>query len=412
MNAELGRRAAFTLGALLVYRFGAYIPLPGTDVAALSKIAGYHSRDIIFGLFDLPSAGTARHLAIFALGITPYIAAAILIRIGCMLWSRLRNLSAAGAPGRDKIAAYTLYLTLILAAFQAYGLAHAIEGVGGVVPEPGLVFELTTVVSLTAGTVFLVWLCNQITARGIGNGLVLILAVGLVVEFPAVIGFEFDRGRQGIVSVDKIAIAALLAVAVTVLIVLVEGARRAIPVEFPQQSLGGRRIEGRTSQLMLKINSAGLIPVVLAGWLIGIAIAGIVVAGGASSPIIHELGHGHPLFMAVFGVLVVLLTLFYTAFLIDPEKASETLKTLGGTVRGVTPGEPTADYIDNVLSRVTLFGAVYLALVFIVPELLIVYAGVPFYLGGTAFLIVVCATLDIGTQLRQEMQLRLGGYRR
>ena len=409
MTADLGRRAAFTLGALLVYRIGAYIPLPGTDVAAWAKITGYHSRDILFGLIDLPSAGTARHLAIFALGITPYITAAILIRIGCMAWSRLGNLSAAGARGRDKIAIYTLYLTLILAAFQAYGLAHAIEGVRGLVPEPGLVFELTTAVTLTAGTVFLVWLCNQITARGIGNGLVLILAVGLIVDFPAVVAVELDRARQGIVSMDKVAVAALLAVAVTVLIVFVEGARRAIPVEFPEQSLGGHRIESRTSPLMLKINSAGLIPVVLAGWVIGIVIAGVVVAGGGKSAVIRELGHGHPLFMIVFGVLVVLLTLFYTAFLIDPEKASDTLKTFGGAVRGVTPGEPTADYIDNVLSRVTLVGAVYLVLVFIVPELLIVYAGLPVYLGGAAFLIVICATMDIGTQFRQNWQLRLGG---
>jgi preprotein translocase subunit SecY len=411
MNPELARRVAFTLGALLIFRIGAYIPLPGTDVAAWSHITGYHSRDILFGLFDLPSAGTARHLAVFALGITPYIAAAILIRIGCMVWSRLRNLSAAGARGRDKIAAYTLYLTLILAGFQAYGLAHAIERVRGVVPEPGPVFELTTVVSLVAGTVFLVWLSNQITARGIGNGLVLILAVGLVVDFPAVVAVELERARQGIVSTDKIAVAALLAVAVTALIVFVEGARRAIPVEFAEQSLGGHKIESRTSPLILKLNSAGLIPTVLAGWLISIVVAGIIVAGGPRSPIVHELGHGHPLFMIVFGVLVVLLTLFYTAFLIDPEKVSNTLKTLGGVIRGVTPGEPTADYIDFVVSRVTLVGAFYLVLVFVVPELLIVYAGVPVYLGGAAFLIVVCATMDIGTQIRQEMQLRQGGYR-
>ncbi len=412
MNPELARRVAFTLGALLVFRIGAYIPLPGTDVAAWSRIPGYHSRDILFGLFDLPSGGTARHLAIFALGITPYIIAAILIRIGCMVWSRLRDLTAAGARGRDKIAAYTLYLTLILAAFQAYGMAHAIERVRGIVPEPGLVFELTTVVSLTAGTVFLVWLCNQITARGIGNGLVLILAVGLVVDFPTVVAIELERARQGIVSTDKVAVAALLAVAVTALIVFVESARRAIPVEFAEQSLGGHRIESGTSQLMLKINSAGLIPTVLAGWLISIVVAGIVVAGGARSSIVHALGHGQPMFMIVFGVLVVLLTLFYTAFLINPEKASNTLKTLGGVIPGVTPGEPTADYIDFVLSRVTLVGAIYLVLVFVVPELLIVYAGVPVYLGGTAFLIVVCATMDIGTQLRKEMEMRLGGYRR
>jgi preprotein translocase subunit SecY len=384
MSPTLGRRVAFTLGALLVFRVGSYIPLPGIDLAAWSRIVGAHSNDILFGLFDMSSGGAARHVSIFALGIVPYITAAILVRIGCIGWWRLRNLSATGERGRDKISTYTLYLTIVFTAFQAYAIAHAFESVRGLVSQPGLTFELTTAITLTAGTMLLVWLSNQITARGIGNGLVLILAVGLIVNFPAVVAIALERARHGVISMDKFAVGVLLAVAITVLIVFVEGARRSIPLHFRGQNLGGHALEARAGYLSLKVNSAGLIPTVFTGWLIGIATAGIVIVGGGRTTVVEELGHGRPLFMIVFSVLVVLCALFYTASLIDPEKASETLQKFGGTVSGVAPGEPTADYIDNALSRVTVVGAVYLALVFLVPEILIVYAGMPFYIGGVS----------------------------
>ncbi len=403
MNAELGRRAAFTFGALLVYRIGAYIPLPGTDVAAWSRVSGYHSRDILFGLYDLPSAGTARQVAIFALGVLPYVTAAVLMQFATIASSRLRGLRDAGERGRGKIAAYTLYLTIVLTAFQGFGLAHAIQDVGGLVAEPGLVFELTTMFSLTAGTVLLVWLSHQITARGLGNGLVLILAIGLLVDLPANVAVVWEKARQGYLSFDVILAAALLAAGMTALIVFVEAARRKIRVDYAARNLGGHSLNAVTTPLALKLNNAGIIPTVLAGWCISLPIIGLSFAlGPGSHALLAQFQHGRPLFMVVYCLLIVLFTLFYTAFLINPETASDTLKQHGGAVPGVAPGEATAGHLDGVLSRVTMIGALYLAFVFVLPELLIVYAGVPFYLGGVSLLIVVCATMDVGTQLRQE----------
>jgi len=407
--SELGRRIAFTLGALLVYRLGAYIPLPGTDVGTWSRLAGLHSRGI-FGLIDMPAGAPARHFAIFALGILPYVTAAILIQLFCIGSSRLRALSDAGDRGREKIAAFTLYLTVGLTAFQAYGVAQGIERLDGLVAQPGAMFELTTVLTLTAGTMLLIWLSNQITARGIGNGLALILAVGLLVDLPEHVAVAIERARIGYVSPDMIVAAAILAAVVTAVIVFVEGARRVVAVDFPQKTIGGKTLESHSANLLLKVNNAGLIPTVFAGWLILILAFGAIFGIGADSPVLRQLGHGHPLFMVLFSVLVVLLTLFYTAFMIDPDDASETLKKCGGVVRGIAAGEATAVYLDHVLSRVTLVGAVYLALLFVVPELLIVYFGLPLYLGGASFLIVVCAVLDIGAQVKQ-MQLTSGGYR-
>jgi preprotein translocase subunit SecY len=374
-------------------------------------VSGAHARDI-FGLADLPSGGTARHLAVFALGLLPYVTAAVLVQFAAMVSSRLRALRGAGERGRVKIAAYTLYLTILLAAFQSYGLAQAIERVQGLVAQPGLIFELTTMFTLTAGTVLLVWLSNQITARGVGNGLVLFLAIGLLVEFPANIAFALERARQGYISFDIIGVAAVLAAAVTVLIVLVESARRRIPVVYPARNIGGVTVEGRTAELSLKLNNAGIIPTVLAGWCIFLPVVALNYAlGPGPHPILAQFQHGRPLFMLVYFLLILLLSLFYTAFLIDPEEAGDTLDRHGGALPGVAPGERTAGYIDSVLSRITLVGAIYLALLFILPELLIVYLGVPFYLGGVSLLVVVCAIMDIGAQIRQDTQARLGGYR-
>ena len=334
MNAELGRRAAFTLGALLVYRIGAYIPLPGTDVAAWSRVSGYHSRDILFGLYDLPSAGTARQVAIFALGVLPYVTAAVLMQFATIASSRLRGLRDAGERGRGKIAAYTLYLTIVLTAFQGFGLAHAIQDVGGLVAEPGLVFELTTMFSLTAGTVLLVWLSHQITARGLGNGLVLILAIGLLVDLPANVAVVWEKARQGYLSFDVILAAALLAAGMTALIVFVEAARREDPGGLcGAQILGGHSLNAVTTPLDLKLNNAGIIPTVLAGWCISLPIIGLSFAlGPGSHALLAQFQHGRPLFMVVYCVLIVLFTLFYTAFLINPETASDTLKQHGGAV--------------------------------------------------------------------------------
>jgi preprotein translocase subunit SecY len=415
MSLELGRRIAFTLGALLVYRIGTHIPLPGIDIAVWMKIFGAKSGGVL-DMFDLSAGGSVRRLAIFALGILPYITAAVLLQLAALGSSRLRALRNQGYRGRKTILAYTRTLTLALAAFQAYGIAVALESVDGVVVDPGLLFKLSTVFTLTAGTMLLVWLADQITARGIGNGIALILAVGLVTELPFALVSEFANVNRATVSPDMIAGAAILAAAITALIAFVEGARRRIPVEFPKREVGGRAVENLSAPLALKLNNAGLIPTLLASWFIVLPAAavsfGLGSHSGWGSAILQQLGHGRPLFMILYAALIVLFTLFYTAFLIDPEKASETLKMLGGAVRGVEPGEPTAAYFDYVLSRITLVGAIYLAFVFIIPELLIVYFGVPFYLGGQSLLIVVCAVMDIGAQFKQEAELKRGGYLR
>jgi preprotein translocase subunit SecY len=415
MSRELARRIAITLGALLVYRIGTYIPLPGIDVSVWMQIFGAKAGGIL-GLFNMSSGGGVRRLAVFTLGIAPYVFAAVLLQLVAIGSSRLRALSRQGDRGGRKIVAYTRSLTVALAVFQAYGIAVALEGVDRLVADPGLLFRLTTVITLTAGTMLLVWLSEQITARGIGNGIALILAVGFVVELPAAVAAAFAHVRQGTLSLDMIVAASILAAVITAVIAFVEGARRRILIEYPKREIGGRMVESRSVPLPLKLNNAGVIPTILATWFIFLPVAAASFALGPGPgwrhAILDQLGHGRPMFMIIYGALIVAFTLFYTAFLLDPENASETLKKHGGAVRGIAPGEPTATYIDTVLSRITLVGAVYLALVFIIPELLIVYFGVPFYLGGASLLIVVCAIMDIGAQVKQEAQMKLGGQRR
>ncbi|HXX26152.1 MAG TPA: preprotein translocase subunit SecY [Pseudolabrys sp.] len=408
MSSELARRIAFTLGALLIFRIGAYIPLPGTNIIAWSHAAGMDTPSL-FGSFTLPAGTPARHFAIFGLGLIPYITAAIILQVVCIGSARLRALNEAGERGRAKLVTYTLCLTILMAAFQAYGIAEGLERLTGLVPQPGALFKAMTVLSLTAGTLVLVWLCNQITLRGVGNGLVLVLAISLLIDLPTPVAATFERARMGMFTGNMVLLTAVLALLVTIAIVLFEGARRVIAVDYPQQTIGGTTLESRTANLMLKVNNAGLIPTVLAGWFIVILGLGVIFGIGPESPLLRELGHGHSLFMVLFAILVVLLTLFYTAYLIDPDKMSAQLKTFGGVVRGVAPGEATADYIDSVVSRVTMLGAVYLVLIFIVPEILIVYLGLPLYLGGASFLVVICAALDFGSQLKQEFTFKAGG---
>ena len=415
MSLELGRRIAFTLGALLVYRIGTYIPLPGIDIAVWSQIFGANRGGLI-DLYNSASGGGAHRLAIFSLGIVPYITAAGLIQFAMIASSRLQALGQQGDRGRKKIVAYTRYLTLAIAAFQALGIAGALEGVHGVVTEPGALFKLSTVLTLTGGTMLLAWLADQITARGIGNGLALILAVGVAIELSSATASAFIEVARGTITPDMILATAILAAAFTALIALVEGARRRIAVDYPKREIGGRVVEGTSVPLALKLNNAGILPTLLANWFIVLpaVVASYVVGPGSAAgrAIFNQLNPARPLYMILFGILIVGLTLFYTAFLLDPERVSETLKTHGGAVRGVAPGEPTAAYFDDVVSRLTLVAGLYLVFVFIVPELLVVYFRVPVYLAGQSLLILVCATLDIGAQFKQQMQLQPGGYRR
>jgi preprotein translocase subunit SecY len=388
MNSELARRIAFTLGALLVYRLGTHIPLPGLAPSLRARFS------------------------ICSLGIFPYISAAILIQLVSLVWPRLDGLAKSGVPGRRTIARYTLGLTVILAAIQAIGIARGLQGVRDVVSDPGGLFLVSTTVSLLGGTFFLVWLSEQITARGIGNGLALILATGIVVGLPSVFANILELGRRGVLSQQHIGLIVMFSVATVGLIVFMELARRNLPVQFVARNLRDRSLPARSSFLSLKLNHAGMIPAVVASWaLLPMAFAGLVL--GDSSPWLNaalkQLEPGHLGHIIITALVVIALAFIYTAYVIDPERAADSLVKHGGVIPGVMPGEPTAEYLDRVVSRTTFAGAIYLALVFLLPEALLAYANVPYYFGGAAALIVVCAVLDIKTQVGGEQLTEPGG---
>jgi preprotein translocase subunit SecY len=388
MTSELARRIAFTLGALFVYRLGTYIPLPGTN----------------------PSAG---RLSIFSLNIIPYLSVAILIQLVSMVSSRLSALGGRGESGRRTIARYTLGLTFLLTAFQAYGIASGLQEIPNAVSDPGALFLLSTTATLLGGTIFLIWLSDQITARGIGNGVALILAIGILAELPKSIASIIELARQGVLSIEWISGLAILGIGLIGLIVFVELARRRIPVEFAARKLGDRSIPPQQSCLSIKLNSAGLIPTVAAPWLIFLPLTFLGLAFGQGSPWLaaafKQITFGHLGHMIVSAVAIIILAFIYTAFVADPERAAATLKARGGAIPGIEPGEATAGYIDHVVSSTTAIGAIYLALVFLIPEALIAYANVPYYFGGASVLIVVCTVLDIETQVRGVSLTRLGG---
>jgi preprotein translocase subunit SecY len=413
MTSELGRRVWFTIGALLVYRLGSYIPVPGIDQEALAQLFRPQAGGF-FGQAGIFYGSAVGRLAIFALGLMPYLSAAILLQLVSIAVPRLLALPNRGEHGRRRLETYTLGLTLALAAFQAFGIAVALESIPNFVAEPGLPFLFTTMLSLTGGTIFLVWLSGQITARGIGNGLALIFFLGIVLELPGAVAATLDLGRQGMLSTGLILGLLGLAFALMDLIVFMELARRLLPVEYARRQVGMRMIEGR-SHLSVKLNAAGVIPAIVASWLLAQALAISNLAAGQGpgwwDAIANPLQHRGPIYMIVFALAIVLCALFYTAFVLNPERVARDLEKRGGVIPGIAPGEATAEHVDTAISRTTMLGAAYLALVCLIPEMLIAYARVPFYLGGTALLIVVCTVLDLDAQLKNGAHIRLGGQR-
>jgi preprotein translocase subunit SecY len=387
MTSELARRIAFTLGALFVYRLGTYIPLPGLD----------------------PSVGRS---SIFALSIIPYLSIAILIQLVTMVSSRLNALVGRGDSGRRIIARYILGLTLLLTAFQAYGIASGLQGVPNAVSDPGALFLLSTTATLLGGTIFLIWLGEQITARGIGNGLALILFTGVAAEMPKTL-VSLALGRQGIVSTGHLLLLVILTVALVGLVVFVELARRRVPVEFAARKSGTRTIPPQQSYLSIKLNSAGLIPTVVAPWLIFLPLILIGFAIGQDSPWVaaafKQIEFGHPGHMIVSFIAIIVLAFIYTSFVADPERAAVSLQTYGGAIPGIESGEAAAEYLDRVVSRTTAMGAAYLAAIFLLPEALITWANVPYYFGGASVLIVVCTVLDVEAQVRGMSLTGRGG---
>ncbi|HAC59365.1 preprotein translocase subunit SecY [Parvibaculum sp.] len=403
---ELKKRIWFTLGALLVYRLGTYIPLPGIDPTALAQVFQQQQSGIL-GVFDMFAGGAVGRMAIFALAIMPYISASIIIQLMTSVSPHLAQLKKEGEQGRKQINQYTRYGTVILATLQAYGIAVGLEGAGNVVVDPGLFFRATTVITLVGGTVFLMWLGEQITSRGVGNGISLIIFAGIVAELPRALAGTLELGRQGALSTAIILFLAVMVVIVIMGIVFVERAQRRLLVQYPKRQVGNKLYGGDSSHLPLKLNTAGVIPPIFASSLLLLPITIANFSGGQGPDWLNTvtalLGHGQPLYMAFYAAGIIFFAFFYTAIVFNPQDTADNLKKYGGFIPGIRPGQRTAEYIDYVLTRLTVVGALYLTIVCLLPEILISQYSVPFYFGGTSLLIVVSVTMDTVSQVQSHL---------
>ncbi|MCB1379666.1 MAG: preprotein translocase subunit SecY [Alphaproteobacteria bacterium] len=405
-SEDLKKRIWFTLGALIVYRLGSYIPIPGIDAAELARFAAQNSTGILGWVNNL-AGGALGRMAIFALNIMPYISASIIIQLMTTVSPHLEQLKKEGEQGRKKINQYTRYGTVILAALQSYGIAVGLEGQGTLVTDPGLFFRLSTVITLTGGTVFLMWLGEQITARGIGNGISLIIFAGIVAGLPSGIAALLELGRTGQISTFLILGVIVMALAVIAFIVLMERAQRRLLIQYPKRQVGNKMFQGDSSHLPLKLNTAGVIPPIFASslLLLPITVANFTAGQGPDwlNTITAQLGHGRPVYLVLYAVLIVFFAFFYTSIMFNPKETAENLKKYGGFIPGIRPGEKTAEYIDYVLTRITLVGALYLTIVCLLPEFLIAQTQIPFYFGGTSLLIVVSVTMDTVAQVQGHL---------
>lgn len=405
---DLRQRLLFTLGALVIYRLGTYIPVPGIDPAALAEVFSRNASGIL-GMFDMFSGGSLGRMTIFALTIMPYITASIIMQLMAAIVPSLEALKKEGESGRKIINQYTRYLTVALASFQGYGIAIALEQATGVVIDPGLFFRVTTVVTLVGGTLFLMWLGEQITARGVGNGISLIIFSGIVANLPVALAGMFELGRTGALSSILIVLFLVLAIFVIAFIVFIERAQRRILIQYPNRRMGNRMFGGEASHLPLKINVPGVIPPIFASSLLLMPVSILNLTntadGGAGWLVTLNamLGRGQPLYLGIYVGLIVFFAFFYTAIVFNPSDTAENLRRYGGYVPGIRPGQPTADYLDYVLTRLTVLGAIYLSAVCILPEILISRYSVPFYFGGTSLLIVVTVTLDTVNQIQSHL---------
>ncbi len=403
---ELKKRIWFTLAALLVYRLGTYIPLPGINLEQLAQIF-QQSQTGILGMFNMFAGGAVGRMAIFALNIMPYISASIIIQLLTTVSPHLEQLKKEGEQGRKQINQYTRYGTVVLAALQAYGIAVGLEGSGNLVIDPGWFFRITTVITLVGGTVFLMWLGEQITARGVGNGISLIIFAGIVAELPTALVGVLELGRTGSLATATIIGLFMMAVIVIAFIVFMERAQRRLLIQYPKRQMGNKMFAGDSSHLPLKINTAGVIPPIFASSLLLLPITVAQFSSGSGPQWLTDvtalLGRGQPLYLLLYVCMIVFFAFFYTAIVFNPQDTADNLKKYGGFVPGIRPGTKTAEYIDYVLTRITVVGAGYLALVCILPELLISNLAVPFYFGGTSLLIVVSVTMDTVAQIQSHL---------
>lgn len=408
---ELKQRLLFVLGALIVYRLGTYVPIPGIDPVVWQEIFSQRTGGIL-DMFNMFSGGALQRMTIFALNIMPYISASIIMQLGASLVPQLEAIKKEGELGRLKINQYTRYLTVILAAVQAWGLAVGLERMqaasGSAVIDPGMFFRVSTVITIVGGTVFLMWLGEQITTRGVGNGISLIIFAGIVAELPRAIVGTLELGRQGRFSFIELLALFAMVIAVIGFIVFMERAQRRIPVQYPRRQAGNAVMAGQQSHLPLKLNTAGVIPPIFASslLLLPLTMVNFVDAGGGSdisSTLARYLQHGQPTYMLMYGGLIAFFCFFYTAIVFNPTENADMLKKHGGFVPGIRPGKATADYIDSVLTRITVVGAMYLIVICLLPEFMIAKYAMPFYFGGTSLLIVVTVTMDTVAQIHSHL---------
>jgi preprotein translocase subunit SecY len=402
---DLKNRIWFTLGALVIYRLGTYIPLPGIDSATLQTLMSQNAGGIL-GMVDMFSGGALGRMTIFALNIMPYISSSIIVQLMTAVSPQMEALKKEGEAGRKKLNQYTRYGTVFLAAVQAYGIAVGIEGLPGAVTDPGLFFRFTSVITLTGGTVFLMWLGEQITARGVGNGISLIIFSGIVARLPSAIAGFLELGRTGAISTFFIILFLIGAIAVITFIVFMERAQRRILVQYPKRQVGNRMYGGEASHLPLKLNTSGVIPPIFASSLLLLP-ATIASFSQNQTGWLAELGawlgRGHPIYLGLYVGLIIFFTFFYTAVVFNPVETADNLRKYGGFVPGIRPGKNTADHLDYVLTRLTVVGAIYLSAVCVLPEWLLTAYSLPFYFGGTSLLIVVSVTMDTVAQIHSHL---------
>ena len=406
---ELKQRIWFTLGALIVYRLGTYIPVPGVDASVMAEMLSQHGGGIL-GMFDMFTGGALRRMTVFALNIMPYISASIIIQLMSAAIPSLETLKKEGESGRKKLNQYTRYLTVLIAMFQSYGIAVGLESMhgsfGSAVINPGLFFIVSCMITLVGGTMFLMWIGEQITARGIGNGTSLIIMSGIVANLPGAMASMLELGRTGALSPFFILLFVIIAIVTVGVIVFVERAQRRIPVQYPKRQVGNRMFGGDSTHMPLKINTSGVIPPIFASsiLLIPATVAGFATNGPAWLQMIaSQLGHGQPAYMALYAFMIIFFAYFYTAVVFNPEETADNLKKYGGFIPGIRPGSATADYFDRVLTRLTTVGGIYLVVICLLPEILISDYGLPFYFGGTSILIVVSVTMDTVTQIQSHL---------
>lgn len=402
---DLTKRIFYTLFVLIIYRFCTYVPIPGIDPDSLKNLISGNERSLL-GMFNLFAGGAVQRMAILTLGIMPYISASIIIQLLTGVTEYFKNLKNQGQYGRQKITQYTRYGTVLLALVQGYGVSVSLENSQGIVLDPGMYFRFVTTITLVTGTVLLMWLGEQITARGIGNGISLIIFAGIVAEIPGALASTFELGRTGAIS--SIAILAILALLLGAIyfIVFVERAQRRILIQYPKRQAGNKMYGGESSYLPLKVNTAGVIPAIFASALLLLPITLSNFSTSSNSLILSitsMLGQGKPLYMIFYASGIVFFSFFYTSIIFNPTETSDNLKKNGGFVPGIRPGEKTSEFIQTLLTKLTVIGSTYLVIICLLPEFLISNYPIPFYLGGTSLLIVAVVAMDTITQVQTRL---------